>query len=108
VEKGEMLKNKIKEAGYSLRGFAEEIDMPYPTLYSILKNVNGAGIQNVNKICVKLGINLEEMATRKVIAQPLQEKYNITNNEYELIEKIRQLSAENKNTIISLINQLSK
>lgn len=56
----EFLKNKILEHG-SMKDFAKQINMPYTTLFSILKNVGGASIDNVLKICAGLNINADDL-----------------------------------------------
>lgn len=55
------LREKILEHG-TVKEFAEKIDMPYTTLLSILKNVGGASINNVIKICAGLGISADMLA----------------------------------------------
>lgn len=55
------LREKILELG-TVKEFAEKIDMPYTTLLSILKNVGGASINNVIKICSGLGISADMLA----------------------------------------------
>lgn len=52
------LRNLISEQ-WTLKEFAEHIQMPYSTLLSILKNVGGASINNVKKICDGLDISLD-------------------------------------------------
>ena len=41
------LKAKIKEYGMTQREFAANIGMPSSTLFSILRNVGGASIDNI-------------------------------------------------------------
>lgn len=55
------LREKILEHG-TVKEFAEKINMPYTTLLSILKNVGGASINNVIKICSGLGISADMLA----------------------------------------------
>lgn len=55
------LKEKIKEQG-TQREFAAKIGMPSSTLFSILRNVGGASIDNIIKICKGLNISLDELA----------------------------------------------
>lgn len=56
------LKAKIKEYGMTQREFAANIGMPSSTLFSILRNVGGASIDNIIKICRGLHISPEELA----------------------------------------------
>ena len=58
----EFLKERILQID-SIRGFAASLDMPYTTLLSILKNVGGASIDNILKICSGLGISADYLAT---------------------------------------------
>ena len=55
------LKEKIKEQG-TQREFAAKIGMPTSTLFSILRNVGGASIDNIIKICKGLNISPDELA----------------------------------------------
>ncbi len=57
----EYLKSLIKEYG-SQREFAKYVGIPHSTLFSILKNVGGASIDNIIKICKGLGISADELA----------------------------------------------
>ena len=55
------LKEKIKEQG-TQREFAAKIGMPSSTLFSILRNVGGASIDNIIKFCKGLNISPDELA----------------------------------------------
>lgn len=57
----EYLKALIKEYG-SQREFAKYVGIPHSTLFSILKNVGGASIDNIIKICKGLGISADDLA----------------------------------------------
>ena len=48
----EYLSNLLKQQGHTIQGFARQIGIPTSTLRSILKNVGGASIDNIIKICV--------------------------------------------------------
>lgn len=56
----EYLKGLILEQG-TIKEFALKIDMPYSTMLSILKNVGGASIDNVIKICKGLNITTDDI-----------------------------------------------
>ena len=47
---------------WTLKDFAARINMPYGTLYSILKNVDGGSMYNVVKICSGLHISTDGLA----------------------------------------------
>ena len=54
------IKEKIREKGYSIKDFANKINMPYTTLLSIVnKSVGGASLDNIIKICNGLEISIE-------------------------------------------------
>jgi transcriptional regulator with XRE-family HTH domain len=58
----EVIKNLLKEQGYTQKSFAEKIDIPYTTLYSILdRGVGKASVDNVIKICRGLGITTDQL-----------------------------------------------
>lgn len=55
------LRRRILEK-YTISGFAEMIDVPYSTLQSILRNVQGASIANLRKIARGLNLPLDAFA----------------------------------------------
>lgn len=56
------VKQRIRQKGCSLKAFAKEIQMPYTTLLSILKNgLGGSAVDNVVKICQGLHISVEQL-----------------------------------------------
>ena len=75
------LKEKIKEQG-TQREFAAKIGMPPSTLFSILRNVGGASIDNIIKICKGLNIKPDELAEIcEEITIPRETKGYYTNSE---------------------------
>ena len=75
------LKEKIKEQG-TQREFAAKIGMPPSTLFSILRNVGGASIDNIIKICKGLNIRPDELAEiGEEITIPSETKGYYTNHE---------------------------
>lgn len=75
------LKEKIKEQG-TQREFAAKIGMPPSTLFSILRNVGGASIDNIIKICKGLNIKPDELAEiGEEITIPSDTKGYYTNSE---------------------------
>lgn len=75
------LKEKIKEQG-TQREFAAKIGMPPSTLFSILRNVGGASIDNIIKICKGLNIKPDELAgIGEEITIPSETKGYYTNSE---------------------------
>jgi len=56
------IKTLIKSHGFSLKAFAQEINMPYTTLLSILNgSIGGAAMDNVLKICRALNVKVDEI-----------------------------------------------
>lgn len=97
----EFLKSKIK-ANYSVRAFSNLIGMPYPTLQSILKNVGGASIDNIIKICNGLGISPDDLAnyndTEVINFMPTKMD--------ELTNKIKRLNSADLELIEKIVNRL--
>lgn len=64
MEKAKILERLIKEQGYNLKSFSEKCNIPYTTLYGIIKNgVGKASVDNVITICRNLNITVEELNT---------------------------------------------
>lgn len=64
MEKAKILERLIKEQGYNLKSFSEKCNIPYTTLYGIIKNgVGKASVDNVITICRNLDITVEELNT---------------------------------------------
>ena len=107
MEKAKILEQLIKEQGYSLKSFALKCDIPYTTLYGIMKNgVGKATVDNVMAICHGLGItmdDLEKMAnSKKVIKQEPT---------YEDVEQLvarngKKMSVEQKMRLIKLLSEI--
>ncbi len=106
MEKAKILERLIKEQGFSLRAFAEKCQLPYTTLYGIMKNgVGRASVDNVICICRYLGITVEELETmahdETVRSQP----------SYEDVESLiarngKAFSTEQKLRLIKLLSEL--
>lgn len=62
MNREEKIKNLITQKGYSIKSFANHIEMPYSTLLSMLNgSIGGASIDNVLKICKGLEISICEL-----------------------------------------------
>ena len=83
----EYLKQLIIEDSITLKDFAKKIDMPYTTLYSILKNVGGASIDKVIQICKGLGISADDIA--KIGEKDTNEGYYTNPETAEYAEMLR-------------------
>ena len=63
----EYIKTLIAEKGYSVKGFAAQIGIPYSTLRSILSSgVGGASVDNAIRICQGLGITVDTLNKCKI------------------------------------------
>lgn len=63
------LKNYILTKYRSIREFTNEIDLPYSTMATILKNgVLNAGVHNIIKICHALNISADALAEGKILS----------------------------------------
>lgn len=82
----EYLKQLIIEDSVTLKDFAKKIDMPYTTLYSILKNVGGASIDKVIKICKGLNITADDLAK---IGEENNDGYYTNHDTAEFAEYLR-------------------
>lgn len=79
MKREQYLKEKILEEG-NIKDFATKINMPYTTLLSILKNVGGASIDNIFKICRGLNITAEILNS----CGNVNSRKDILNNNYAL------------------------
>lgn len=62
MKREEVIKQLIKKRGQTLKGFAEEIGMPYTTFYSMLeRGIGTAGVDSVMKICRALDITTDRL-----------------------------------------------
>lgn len=59
------LKNLIKKNGFTIKGFAQSIDMPYSTLLTMLneEKLGNAAVDSVIKICRGLNITIQDLQT---------------------------------------------
>lgn len=86
------LKTLIQTQYPSIRSFSEHINMPYSTLTSILKNVGGASVDNVIKICKGLGISTDQL-------EKLEEQNQLSQkDEKEINEKIESILSDMDST----------
>ncbi len=101
----EYLKQLIIEDPGTLKDFAKKINMPYTTLYSISRNVGGASIDNILKICKVLGISADDLAEMEGVEDTPKGYY--TNNETaEYAEMLR--TRPNARLLFSAAKDISK
>ena len=84
------LKHLIKQKGTTLKEFAEQIEMPYSTLLSMLNgSIGGAAIDNVIKICRGLSISISKLQETNETKEPTETLY-LSDHEKLLIESYRE------------------
>lgn len=106
MTKEEYLREQITSRG-SIKDFAIKINMPYTTLLSILKNVGGASINNVFKICRGLNIttnDLENLDMTSIENIAIKCTTQCSESERRLIQKYRQLTLEGKETVDTILD----
>lgn len=59
----EYLKNLIRKNGFTIKGFAQSIDMPYSTLLTMLNEgkLGNAAVDSVIRICRGLNITIQDL-----------------------------------------------
>lgn len=92
------LKNKITQEG-SIKDFAIKIDMAYTTLLSILKNVGGASIDNIFKICHGLGITADDLNNCVDTYDISKSTTKLNSEEKQIISSYRKLNEEGKHKV---------
>ncbi len=78
MKREEFLKQRIESRYGSVHRFAGIVEMPPSTIYSILKNVGGASIQHIFKICTALDISVDELASYGESKNAIREKFTQT------------------------------
>lgn len=101
----EYLKQLIIEDAGTLKDFAKKINMPYTTLYSISRNVGGASIDNILKICKVLGISADDLAEMEGI-EDTPKGYYTSNKTAEYAEMLR--TRPNARLLFSAAKDISK
>ncbi len=102
-ETEEALKRKILEKYKSFRAFASANDLNVMTLTNILnKGITFAGSINVYKICKGLDIDFESLVNGKIKSR-IPNAQSINKNEYDLLNKYRQLDEFGQNAVDDLV-----
>lgn len=108
MERARILEELIKEHGYSLRSFAAKCDIPYTSLYTMLKRtgIGKSSVEVVIRMCKELGITVEELedmvnGSDKKIKEP----------SYDDIEGLiarngKKMTKEEKLRLIQLLSEL--
>ncbi|MGI6070244.1 MAG: helix-turn-helix domain-containing protein [Blautia sp.] len=87
----EYIKELIHQHNLTLKKFAQQINIPYTTLLSILKNgLGGAAVDNVIKICRGLDITIEDL--QKIIEDDSQDSpFYVNSHERAIISNYRNM-----------------
>lgn len=94
----EYLSKLLKQQGHTIQGFARQIGIPTSTLRSILKNVGGASVDNIFKICSGLGITTEQLNDMPCIIQDIPK---LSQDHQNLLDLYDQLHEDDKIRIIT-------
>ena len=85
------LKNLIKNNGFTIKEFAQKIDMPYSTLLTMLNEgkIGNAAVDNVIKICKGLDITIQDLQSIQELHHLDAEHLVLTEHEKKLIANYR-------------------
>ena len=86
------LKNLIKSNGLTIKEFAQNIDMPYSTLLTMLneEKIGNAAVDSVIKICRGLNITIQDLQSVQESDTSITEHLVLTEHEKNLILNYRQ------------------
>ena len=85
------LKNLIKNNGFTIKEFAQKIDMPYSTLLTMLNEgkIGNAAVDNVIKICKGLDITIQDLQSVQETTSSDTEHLVLTEHEANIISNYR-------------------
>lgn len=77
MKRAQILERLIKSKGYNFRSYAEKCNIPYTSLYTILKrtSVNKASVKVIVKICKELGIKVEDLEEK--LLEKMQKNHSL-------------------------------
>ncbi|MBD5498487.1 MAG: helix-turn-helix transcriptional regulator [Lachnospiraceae bacterium] len=86
------LKNLIKENGLTIKEFAQNIEMPYSTLLTMLneEKIGNAAVDSVIKICKGLNITIQELQAAQESESVQPQPLVLSRHEEQLIVCYRQ------------------
>ena len=86
------LKNLIKSNGLTIKEFAQNIDMPYSTLLTMLneEKIGNAAVDSVIKICKGLNITIQDLQSVQESGTSVTEHLVLTEHEKNLILNYRE------------------
>ena len=100
----EYLSKLIKDQDFTIQGFAKKINIPTSTLRSILKNVGGAAIDNIFKICSGLGITTDDLNNMTCIQESVSQE--LSPEHQNLLNLYDQLHEDDKIRITARMEQM--
>ena len=107
MEKAQILEQLIKEQGYNLKSFASKCDIPYTTLYGIMKNgVGKATVDNVMAICHGLDITMDELEDMAKGVKATKSEPTYADVERLVARNGKQMSVEQKMRLIKLLSEI--
>ncbi len=102
----EKLKIIIIEQYHSLKQFASEVGLPYTTVTGMLdRGINNAGMIKVARICKALNLDIDALADGKIEEKKIHD-YQVSIEEYALLEKYRRIDDRGKDTLKYLLDDL--
>lgn len=86
------LKELIRANGFTAKEFAQNIDMPYSTLLTILNDgkIGKASVDNVIKICQGLNITVQDLQAVVTPSENASDRMILSEHEKQLIQNYRQ------------------
>lgn len=100
------LKNLIKNNGFTIKDFAQKIDMPYSTLLTMLNEgkIGNAAVDNVIKICKGLDITIQDLQSVQEMSPSNPDHLVLTEHETKLISNYRLKTDLQKSVDILLLS----
>ena len=104
------LKDLIKKNGFTIKEFANAIDMPYSTLLTILNKgkIGSAAVDNVIKICRGLNITIQELLDVQTAPDSPSEHLVLSEHEKEVVLRYREKSDLQKAIDILLFSEMKQ
>lgn len=107
MEKAKILESLIKENGYNLKSFAAKCEIPYTTLYGIIKNgVGRASVDNIIIICENLGITVEDLNEMASGVSKKKFEPSYADVEQLIARNGKEFSTEQKMRLIKLLSEI--
>lgn len=100
------LKNLIKNNEFTIKEFAQKIDMPYSTLLTMLneEKIGNASVDNVIKICKGLDITIQDLQSVQETTPASMDHLVLTKHEAKIVSNYRQKTDLQKAVDILLLS----